>query len=240
MDSILSPGPVRRRTPGALLSLLFATAVAAEPSLHLGHDLRDDRLCAAVELVNAFDPDVRGSIESGLPITVRITVELWRDRRSWFDKLVTSQGRRFRIRFDPGERLYLVRSTGRRTWEEAFENLDAALEEVSRQVLPIRAAGDLDRESTYFLAAEAAIQHLTLEEVRELDAWISGKVRGEAGQEEDPGPEEEGGGGITAAVFKFLVRRAGFGDRILRDRSDRFRSADLVASDPGPGAPAPP
>ena len=87
-----------------------------------------------------------------------------------------------------------------------------------------------------------------LEEFRELDGWIGGRIRGRgdadggsepgAGEPDSAGSMEpsepaSSGGGVTGAFFGLLVDLAGFGDTIYRARTPPFRPSDLPAVPPG-------
>ncbi len=191
-------------------------------------DARD--LLTVVHLEDAFDDEVRGSLEHGLPITLRVTAELWRARSSWFDKQLASRVRTYRLRWDPGERRYLVATGGRRAWVESFETLDAALEQLSGRSVPLERRSRLAERHAYFAIVEVAIQHLTLDEVHELDGWVRGRLGGGSAPPDAPpdGPEvDDGGGGLSGAFFDLLVSWAGVGDRIFRARTPAVHPSQI-------------
>lgn len=199
-----------------------------------GIDVDDGWVTARLELVDAFDADMRASLASGLPTTVRFTTELWQERSRWFDRQVGSRVASFRIRWDPGERVFTLTYPGRpRT--DGYEDLDPLLAELSAQTVRVSPRADLEDRHRYFVTAEAAIRPLTLEEFRELDGWIGGRIRGrgdadETGPEPVLGPpreEEAAGGGIAQTFFGLLADLAGFGDVIHRARTAPFRARDL-------------
>lgn len=189
---------------------------------------------ARLELVDAFDADMRASLASGLPTTVRFTTELWQQRSRWFDRQVSSRIASFRIQWDPGERVFTLTYPGPPRYD-AYESLDPLLAELSTQAVRVQARGDLEDRHRYFVTAEAAIRPLTLEEFRELDGWIGGRIRGRGdadgkGSGAPAGPptaEEAAGGGVAQTFFGLLVDLAGFGDVIHRARTDPFRPRDL-------------
>lgn len=212
-----------------LVAMLPAAAPASESLVIEELAVRSDLLTATVRLRDGFDAETRSSIERGLPITVRYTVELWRKRRLWFDKQLDSRVRAFRVRWDPGEKLFSVSGADRYRVRETFQSLDAALERLSPRVLEVYPRSELEDRSTYYVVVEMAIQPLTVEEFRELDGWISGRIRGEDGE---PAPtDEDDGGGVSGAFFGFLIDLAGFGDKILEAETAGFKPAALPELD---------
>ncbi len=223
--------------------LTWARPAAGEPGIGVDRlGVSRGLVLASCTLTDAFDSSTRSSIARGLPITVRYTVDLWRDRRNWMDKQIDSRVRSYRVRYHPGERLFSVTDGDRDDRRQTFETLEQALEEVSRRELPVHPRWELDDSHVYFVTAEVAIQPLTWSEFQELDGWISGRIRGEDESEasapvEAPPAEARG---VSRAVFEFLVDLSGFGDTYLRTRTAAFRPADLLPFDSSPPASAPP
>lgn len=217
------------RLPGglrtALVVLLWAGAAHADDLAIEDLGVQRSMLTVRVLLRHGFDTETRTSIERGLPITVRFTVELWRKRRLWFDKQLDSRVRSFRVRYDPGEKLYSVSGTGRRRGRETFQTLDAALERLSPRDLDVYPRPELEDGPRYYVTVEMAIQPLTVEEFRELDGWLSGRIRG-GGQESAPVAGDDGGG-VSGAFFGFLLDMAGFGDKIHEAETPAFRTSSL-------------
>jgi len=220
LAAVVSPIPVRAADDGALV-IRSLTVERGWVTAHLA-------------LADAFDADMRASLASGLPTTVRFTTELWQQRSHWFDRQVSSRVASYRIRWDPGERVFTLTYPGPpRT--DAYEELDPLLAELSTRAIRVHPRGDLEDRHRYFVTAEAAIRPLTLEEFRELDGWIGGRIRGRGDADGDdsegvlgpPTEEEARGGGVAQTFFGLLVDLAGFGDVIHRDRTAPFRPGDL-------------
>lgn len=225
-----------RRTPLTRVSavlllggLAFAAGPAgAEPQLSIERlDVVKGLVLATCRLQDAFEPSTRASIERGLPITVRFTVDLWRDRRNWMDKQVDSRVQSLRVRYHPGERVFSVVEGEDPDRRQTFETLDQALAELSTRVLPVHPRWELGDDDTYFVAVEAAIQPLTWNEFQELDGWLSGQIRGGA----EP-TEPESNPGASRALFDFLVDLSGFGDTYARARTPSFRPKELPGLNP--------
>jgi hypothetical protein len=230
---------MKRRLSSWIVLALAATPVpvrAAPGRVEItGVGVREERLVAVVSLVDAFDAETRRAVERGLPITVRFTTELWRDRSRWFDKQIDSKVTNSRLRWVPGQRHFEILDTGAGRYRETFPGLDAALERLTPREVDVHDARDLQPDAPYYLAVEAALRPLTLEEFRQLDGWIDGRIRGEDG-EPDVVTEGGGEGGVSGAVFGFFVNLAGFGDTILRARGEIFRPRELGELPAGPDA----
>ncbi len=213
------------RTVHAGLMLLGAlSGVAAAGELVVEEiGLERGLVAARVRLEDAFDAETRASLASGLPITVRFSTELWRERKRWWDAQVDARVLSYRIRWDPGERAYTLTHPGppRR---DTYEDLDPLLADLTRRVLPAHPRWGLEERHRYYLDLEAAIRPLTLEEFRELDGWIGGQIRGRTDEEEAQGAS----GGIAQTFFDLLVDFSGFGDVIFEARTPAFRPSELL------------
>lgn len=232
---------LRRRGTVPLLAALCA-ALAATPGEPGAAELSIGRLglergdvVARVLLADPLDVRTRNAVASGLPITVRFAVDLWRDRSRWFDEHVDSRVESFRIRWDPRERAYTLAYPGPGRRVDTFELLDDLLADLSQQDIPLHPRGSLDDGSRYFAVVEVAVRPLTLEEFRELDGWIGGRLGG--GSQPPDAPEGEGGEGVPGAVLDFLLGMAGFGDEILEVRTGAFRPRELTPLEISPDTP---
>jgi Domain of unknown function (DUF4390) len=228
----------RRIVPFALLALVALAPPARAAELVVDRlAVSKGELCADVHLVDLFDTRTRNVVASGLPITVRFATELWRDRSHWFDENVDARLESFRIRWDPGEKTYTLSHPGPGARVDEFEGLDELLDEVSHRVLVVHPFGALDAQSRYFVAIEVAVRPLTLQEFRDLDGWVEGRIRGNEAPSDAPA-DEDSGEGISGAVLGFLLDLSGWGDVILRARTPTFRPAEIGDLSASPGAPA--
>lgn len=229
----MAGSPARLIRPLLLVLLTFAAAVSiagAAPSLRVERlSVNRGLVVATCRLVDAFDAQTRGSIERGLPITVRYTVDLWRDRKSWMDKQVDSRVRSYRVRYHPGERTYSISEAERPERPMTFPTLAEALEEVSNRVLPIHPRWEMSETHRYFVTLEAAIQPLTWNEFQELDGWLSGRIHGDHPPDQEAESEDRG---ISRAFFEFLVDLSGFGDTYYRTRTPSFQPSELSNTTP--------
>lgn len=194
----------------------------------------DGEVRARLQLHELLDPRTRGAVASGLPVTVRFTAELWRERKRWFDQHVAVRAEAYRIRWDPRERVYTLVHPGPDRRLDAYERLDDLLEDLSAHEVAVHPRWALEERSRYFVVLEVAVRPLTLEEFRELEGWIGGRIGGG----EDPADAgDREGEGVPGAVLGFLLDISGFGDQILRERTPTFRPGDLPVLLPDPLGP---
>lgn len=154
--------------------------------------------------------DLEEAVRSGLPIRIRVRVELWRDQL--IDDLTSSINwtaalaydpldREFRVRF-PGsaERRYPTYVQARRAFEGAYG-------------LAIRPT----RGGTYYYTASIEIETLALSDLEELERWLQGEFQ----------PAVSGDRSVTGALGegakRLLIRILSMPNRKVEIRSDRFR-----------------
>lgn len=214
---IPAPGAAQAVSSGLEPGLL-----AGLPQIHRG------MLVSELNLVAGFDAETRASLEAGLPITVRYQTELWRARKRWFDKQIDARVETFRVHWDPGLSQYLLTYPRPRERQDRYEELDELLGDLSTRTVDVYPRWDLDPGHRYFALFEVAIQPITLEEFRELDGWIRGRIGGD--RPEPSGTEPTADSGWAETVFRFLVDLAGFGDAIFRARTPEFRLLELSES----------
>ncbi len=219
----------------AVSSVLVADATRAAELIVVETGVVDGALATRLELRDLLDPRTRGAVASGLPITVRFTAELWRERRRWFDQHVAVHVEAFRVRWDPRERVYTLAHPGPGRRIDTYERLDDLLHDLGARELAVHPRWALEDRKRYFLALEVAVRPLTLEEFRELEGWIGGRI----GRGEDPtdAQSESGSEGVPGAVLGFLLDISGFGDVIVRERTPSFRPPDLRELGPQPTTP---
>lgn len=194
----------------------LAPPAAADFAVSVG-DVRVDTAYVRLdfELLEPLPPPDSAGAYTPPPAALAFTVELWRDRSSWFDALVSQRTWGYRLEFDHIRGLYRVALPDGSLFETARR------EEVERRLagqVDVIAARleDLDPGKTYYLAVTARRTPIDLERLDELDAWMSGEIR----------PRRKGGGllAVPKGVVGFLADVAGLGDRASVSRSARFRA----------------
>jgi len=185
--------PVRQESR---LRITVDPAAGGRATVHVGEVLRDSELEKAAL--------------SGLPIRVRIHVELWKDRM--FDALVDSAGwsailayepigEQFVVRFDPG-------SSGRYT---SYAAARAAIETDITPRLQPRGSG------RFYYTVSLQIETLSVSDLEELERWLQGELQpAVSGQRSVPGAIGQGAKRLMLRILDLPARR-------YDARTQRFR-----------------
>lgn len=217
-------GP-RPLLPAGLLAaaLLMAAAHALALDLTLPQPReRGGYVYAEVEVADPFGPRVRESLGRGMPATLLVHAELWRRRGGWFDRLESSFDAQVRIRYEVWNDQYRIERTGAEAGRVG--TLDSAAAFLSRPwALPVARIGDVRPRARYYVVVNAVLKPLSVEDVQEVEGWLSGEVRskGRAGL----GVVTE----LPRALFDAVRNFAGFGDQRTRVVSQEFELKDLFS-----------
>ncbi|MEK7823882.1 MAG: DUF4390 domain-containing protein [Candidatus Eisenbacteria bacterium] len=209
-----------------LVALVVAGALAAAgaaSALELAAGTPRERgglLIVDARLTEVFAPRVAESLTRGMPATLQVHAELWRRRSGWFDRLESSVDASVRIRYDVWTDSYLLERLG--VAPIVVDSIDSAATVLSRPwVLAVGRVGQLSAKGRYYVALSATLRPLTVEDLAEVEGWLSGEV-------ED---KRRAGFGVIAeiprALFDAVRNVAGFGDQRARTASDDFRLKDL-------------
>ena len=197
---------IARAARGAASALEVAVVATREQAGHVWTDVR---------LAELFAPRVAESLSRGMPATLRLHTELWRRRRGWFDRLENSFDAEVRIRYDVWSRAYQLERRGAPT--SGLASLDSVEAALSRPIaLRVGRVGDLDPGARYYVIVTATLKPLSIEDVEEIEGWLSGEVRNTGGK---------GFGVITGlprSVFDAVRNFVGFGDQKARAISPDF------------------
>ena len=196
---------------GAASALELATGTPRE---------RAGLLIVDVRLSEVFAPRVAESLARGMPATLQVHAELWRRRSAWFDRLESSADASVRIRYDVWTDSYLLERVG--AAPIVVDSVDSAATVLSRPwVLAVGRVGQLSANRRYYVTLSATLRPLTVEDLAEVEGWLSGEVK-------DKG---RAGFGVIAEIprslFDAVRNMAGFGDQRARGVSDDFRLEDL-------------
>ena len=174
-------------------------------------------------------PRVAESLSRGMPATLRLHTELWRRRRAWFDRLDRSFDAEVRIRYDVWARAYQLERRGAPA--AGFATLDSVEAALSRPIaLRVGRVGEMDPGGRYYVIVTATLKPLSIEDVEEIEGWLSGEVKTTSGK---------GFGVITElprSVFDAVRNFTGFGDQKARAISPDFELSALFPE----GAPSGP
>lgn len=157
---------------------------------------------------------VRSSLESGLPVRIRVVTELWRDRT--FDALEGRHEWRATIRLDPLASRYLVETS------EGVEVEISTAAEVrnylqNRLVPPLAPA----RNGRFYYIAKIEIETLSLSDLDELRRWLRGDMGAAVGR------QEESGSLLGRGLRRLLVRALGLPVQRYETRTPGFVVSDL-------------
>ncbi|HEX7879662.1 MAG TPA: DUF4390 domain-containing protein [Candidatus Eisenbacteria bacterium] len=157
------------------------------------------------------DPEADGSLVSP-PAALAYTIELWRDRSTWFDALVSQRTYGYRLEVDRVRRVYRVAVPDSGVIETA--DREELVRLLTEQVAVAAARlDDLSPGKHYYLAVTARLTPIDLDKLEDVNAWLSGDIR----------PRNKGGVlGVPKSVVGFLADVAGLGDKAAISRSARF------------------
>ncbi|MBI1798372.1 MAG: DUF4390 domain-containing protein [Candidatus Eisenbacteria bacterium] len=185
------------------------------PRVRAGH------VWVGARLSDLLDEPVVRSLSRGMPATLQLHVELWRRRGAWFDRLENSYDASVRIRYEVWNETYRVERSG--ATPHSFGTLDSVRALLERPIaLP---AGRLDRlqpGASYFVAVTATLSPLSVEDVQEVEGWLSGEV--ETHRHSGFGVFTE----LPHSLYDAVRNFAGFGDRHARAQTPPFEADELL------------
>ncbi|MBI3539713.1 MAG: DUF4390 domain-containing protein [Candidatus Eisenbacteria bacterium] len=213
--------------PWPALALAALALAAARPALALDLVVSPAReknglVMVDVRLQDIFAPRIAESLSRGMPATVRMHAELWRRRSMWFDKMERSVDAEVRIRYDVWTDRYLLEREGADPIQSP--SVDSVASVLSRPwALAVGRVGQLAPHARYYVAISTTLRPLTVEDLAEVEGWLSGEVADK---------RRAGFGLITEiprSLFDAVRNVAGFGDQHARDYTPDFELKDLFA-----------
>jgi len=214
----------RPALPALLLAaLLLAAGATAACALDLAVQpprQRDGWLWVDARLGDLFAPRVESSLARGMPATLLLHAELWRQRAGWFDRLESAFDAEVRLRYDFRANAYRIERDGARPL--VLADLDSVRTALSRRLpLPVGRTTLLVPDARYYVVVSATLKPLSLEDAREVEGWLSGEVGGSQG--------EAWGmvAGLPFSLFDAARNFAGFGDEHVRAATAPFEFRGL-------------
>lgn len=201
-----------RTSPGPLLLaclLLTATALSAQEEDLLQLELEADG-GVRIEIGDIFATGgTRQSIESGLPLRIRVVTELWRDR--FFDAQEGREEWRATVLYEPLSGTYRVETSdapvGRAESPEAtIELLRSAVESSLRP----------EESGTYYYLARIEVETLSLSDLEELRRWLQGELAPAVDG------DEAVGGALGRGIRRLFVRALGLPALRSQTRTPEF------------------
>jgi hypothetical protein len=205
-----------------LLLVLAPTARALEITAQPPRE-RSGYLWVDVRLGDLFEPRVEGSLARGMPATLTLHAELWRQRSGWFDALESVFDAELRLRYDFRSAAYHLERTGAQSL--VVPGLDSVRTVLLRPLpLPVGRVGPLLADQRYYVVVSATLKPLSVEDAAEVEGWLSGEVEG--GRKGPFGLLT----GLPRSLFDTARNFAGFGDEHARATTEEFGLEDLFGA----------
>ena len=199
----------------ALLAVAPHIAAAQNPAPALTVDAQAGHR-VSLRLSGLFDhAELHEAVASGLPLRVRIRVELWQDR--FIDQLKGSELWNAVLAYNPLEKSYSLSTRGSPTIERRLSSYQAA-----RTALEAPRTFALQPSSTgrFYYTANVEIETLSLSDLEELERWLQGELR----------PAVSGDRSVLDAVGegakRLLIRGLSLPTRTLDLKTPRFQIRD--------------
>lgn len=154
--------------------------------------------------------ELANATRSGLPVRMRVRVELWRDE--FFDDLVGSEILTTVLLYEPLEQQYILRPP--RGAARRFNDYRSARRDIEADYdVTVRPS----REGRYYYTATLEIETLSLSDFEELERWLQGELRPAVAGERSVS------GAVSEGAKRLLIRMLGLPSRRIEARSEKFR-----------------
>jgi hypothetical protein len=205
------------RAPAVLAFLLTllglqASVLKAQESEPLRFDIVPVTGQVVVQMGDLFsDPALVEAVRSGLPLRIRLRIQLWKD--GFFDHQKAQYEWGAAVLFDPLTRRFRVRSTEQDGVEVEVNTLKEAQEALQLTLdIPIR-----PRESgNYYYVGDLRLETLSLSDLEELQRWLQGEMAPAVAGEQDVE------GALAKGFRRVLVRMLGLPAKRYHTQSPAF------------------
>ena len=189
------------------------TSLGAQEPEPLRFDILPETCEAMVRIVDLFsDPSLVEAVLSGLPLRIRLRVQLW--KHGFFDNQKDQYDWRASILFDPLTRRYRVQTNERAGNEVEVNTLEEAQNALQLTLnIPLRPA----ESGRYYYIAAVELETLSLSDLEELQRWLQGNLAPVVAG------EEEVEGALAKGVRRVLVRMLGLPAKRFQAQSPSCR-----------------
>ncbi len=214
---------------GVFLGFRASSLEAQEPG-PLRFTILEETGEAFVEVVDLFsDLSLVDAVVSGLPLRIRVRVQLWKD--GFFDNQKGQHDWRASVLFDPLTRRFRIRTSEHANLELEVNTLEEAQGALQTTLnVPLRPT---ESGRFYYLAA-VEMETLSLSDLEELQRWLQGELAPVVGGEGDVE------GALARGFRRVLVRMLGLPAKRFQIQSPSFRVEVGTGGPPvGLGSPLP-
>lgn len=207
----------------ALIAALISAATAVPPPPHDSAQAQQRPLAITVDASNGHRPivrvgpvlgesELREAVTSGLPLRVRVRVELWKDRL--FDQLVDSTSWSTVMVHEPISEQFFVRSLPAARGSRRASSFASAREAVETDyLLNMGPRG----EGRFYYTVSLQIETLSVSDLEELERWLQGELQpAVSGNRSVPGA-------IGQGAKRLMLRILDLPERRYEARTGRFR-----------------
>ena len=180
--------------------------------------IEDSVLVFDFELLDLFNEDILKGLRRGMTAAIEYRIQLWEERRHWFDRMVIEKTIRMKIGYDNWERGYVLMRPGEPPVLLSEEHM---LERCSRhEGFHIIELDHLVAGNRYTIVVKIVLHPMSVDNYKEIKRWLTGEV-----QELDPkalksseSPDEQAGDWLMGLVLNLT----GFGDRVTTAKGPTF------------------
>jgi len=207
-----------------LVSCLPSGSASAQQLSLAVESIREDDgfLEVGFALGNPFVGELETHLERGVPCTISYSIDLWKKRSGWFDKLVASRLLFFRVQFDLWKDGYAIQTMDGKL--PTASNLEELAETVAghqrTRVLPLAM---LEPDASYFLSIEVSLAPLSVQDIEELERWMKGGEKRRGGR-------VPGGGSLSRLFLRIAASFVGLGKKTAMAKTHPFTLQDLFSS----------
>ena len=185
--------------------------------------VKDGRLVVNFQIEDLFQNEHLSGMKKGVTAAIQYKIQLWQDRRRWFDRMITEERIRMKVLFDKWEKRFVVVSSDNRLASLTEEDMQQQCTRLSDFILyPVE---NLNPKTVYYVVVKAILQPMSIENVEEIKRWLQGEV-----ESINPKSIREGkspGEKLGEWVVNLALNLTGFGEREVDAQSERFSGEDL-------------